>query len=207
MLAANRVAPYGLLTCSIRPAGIFGEGDPQLVPGLLEVYFQKRTGFQLGDNDNLFDFTYVGNVAHAHLLAARALLATSRLSTVPLDHERVDGEAFIITNGTPIYFWDLARMLWKAAGSELGTDHVWIINKQIGIPMAAAAEYICKLLGKQTRFTKKGFKFSCMTRYYNINKARSRLGYKPLLSLKEGVERGTKWYIEERAKGQEKKGQ
>jgi sterol-4alpha-carboxylate 3-dehydrogenase (decarboxylating) len=184
-----------------------GEGDPQLVPGMLEVYFQKRTGFQLGDNDNLFDFTYVGNVAHAHLLAAQALLATSRSATVPLDYERVDGEAFIITNGSPIYFWDLGRMFWRAAGSELGTEHVWIINKAIGMPLAGLVEFICLLLGKQTKFTKKAFKFSCMTRYYNIGKAKSRLGYKPLVSLQEGVERATKWYIEERTKAQEKKGQ
>jgi sterol-4alpha-carboxylate 3-dehydrogenase (decarboxylating) len=182
-----------------------GEGDPQLVPGMLEVYFQKRTGFQLGDNNNLFDLTYVGNVAHAHILAALALLTTSRASTAPLDHEKVDGEAFIITNDTPIYFWDLARMFWRAAGSELGTQHVWTISKDIGIPLAALSEFACLLVGKKTRFTRKAFKFSCMTRYYNISKAKSRLGYKPILSLQEGVERSTKWYIEERTKAQEKK--
>jgi nucleoside-diphosphate-sugar epimerase len=76
-----------------------------------------KTYFQIGTNDNLFDFSYVDNVAHAHLLAAEALLATLALRTMPLDTERVDGEAFFIGNGTPVYFWDFTRAVWIARGT------------------------------------------------------------------------------------------
>ena len=38
--------------------------------GLYQVYERGQTHFQIGDNTNLFDWTYVGNVAHAHILAA-----------------------------------------------------------------------------------------------------------------------------------------
>lgn len=41
--------------------------------GLYQVYERGQTHFQIGDNTNLFDWTYVGNVAHAHLLAADKL--------------------------------------------------------------------------------------------------------------------------------------
>lgn len=41
--------------------------------GLWEVYEGHKTHFQIGDNNNLFDYTYVGNVAKAHLLAADKL--------------------------------------------------------------------------------------------------------------------------------------
>uniref|UniRef100_A0A0W0EV46 3-beta hydroxysteroid dehydrogenase/isomerase domain-containing protein n=1 Tax=Moniliophthora roreri TaxID=221103 RepID=A0A0W0EV46_MONRR len=41
--------------------------------GLYRVFEDKKTHFQIGDNNNLFDWTYVGNVAHAHLLAADKL--------------------------------------------------------------------------------------------------------------------------------------
>jgi sterol-4alpha-carboxylate 3-dehydrogenase (decarboxylating) len=207
VIAANRVEPYKLLTCSIRPAGLFGEGDPQLIPGMLQVYYNGKTGFQLGENNNLFDYTYVGNVAHAHILAAIALLATSKLSTVPLDYERVDGEGFLITNGTPIYFWDMARMIWREAGSPLGTDHVWTISKSVGLPLAGVVETVTALIGKHTPFTRKAFTFSSMTRYYNISKARQRLGYKPLWSLQEGVARSVKWAQEKKEAEMAKKGQ
>jgi sterol-4alpha-carboxylate 3-dehydrogenase (decarboxylating) len=173
---------------------------------MLAVYHSNRTGFQLGDNDNLFDFTYIGNVAHAHILAALALLTTSRLPTPPLDHEKVDGEAFMLTNGTPIYFWDLARMLWREAGSELGTDHVWTIGKGVGLPLAGIVEGVCKVIGVQSKFTRKAFRLSSMTRYYNIGKARERLGYTPLWSLQEGVKRAVAWDMEQRRKSGEKKG-
>ncbi|PFH53961.1 hypothetical protein AMATHDRAFT_78713 [Amanita thiersii Skay4041] len=63
----------GLLTVALRPAGIFGPGDRQVMSGLYQVYERGQTHFQIGDNTNLFDWTYVGNVAHAHLLAADKL--------------------------------------------------------------------------------------------------------------------------------------
>ena len=55
---------------------------------------------------------------------------------MPLDSEKVDGEAFMITNDSPVYFWDFPRMLWKAAGLEQGTEGVWVITKDVGIPLA-----------------------------------------------------------------------
>ncbi|KAK2465237.1 hypothetical protein APHAL10511_002591 [Amanita phalloides] len=71
VLAAN--GKDGLLTVALRPAGIFGPGALQLMAGLYQVYEYGQTHFQIGGNKNLFDWTYVGNVAHAHLLAADRL--------------------------------------------------------------------------------------------------------------------------------------
>ena len=41
--------------------------------GLMQVFYNKQTHIQIGDNTNLFDWTYVTNVAKAHLLAADRL--------------------------------------------------------------------------------------------------------------------------------------
>ena len=112
VLAANRTPSNSFLTCALRPAGIFGEGDQQNLPKMVSAYRKGQTKFQVGDNNNLFDFTYVENVAHGHLLAVQALLQTHTLATAPLDYEKVDGEAFFITNGQPVYFWDFARAVW-----------------------------------------------------------------------------------------------
>lgn len=208
VLAANRSPTHpNLLTCAIRPAGIFGEGDVQVLPPILNVYHTNRTGFQLGDNTNLFDFTYVLNVAHGHLLAAHALLATSRLSVAPLDHEKVDGETFFVTNCEPVYFWDFARALWRHAGSEKGTDHVWKIGKDVGMTLGAVLEWTFWAMGRQSKLTRRQVKYSSMTRYYDCSKAKDRLGYKPIVSLDEGLKRGAKWFEEKRVKEGEKMGQ
>ncbi|TVY29759.1 Sterol-4-alpha-carboxylate 3-dehydrogenase,decarboxylating [Lachnellula hyalina] len=205
VLAANR-SPT-LLTCSIRPAGIFGEGDVQILPPILNVHYTNRTGFQLGDNTNLFDFTYVVNVAHAHLLAAFGLLATSRASTAILDHEKVDGEAFFITNCSPVYFWDFARAVWAHAGSKKGTEHVWVISRDMGLAIGGLLEWITWAVGRQAKLTKRQVKYSTMTRYYDCGKAQKRLGYQPLVGLNEGLRRGVKWFEEQRTKEGEKKDQ
>lgn len=207
VLAANR--KHGdMLTIALRPAGIFGEGDKQMIPNMLRAYEKGQTKFQLGVNNNLFDFTYVGNVAYAHVLAAVALMDTHALGTVPLDHERVDGQAFLITNAQPIYFWDFARMVWSAAGDETQPSQVWVIEKRFGLLLAMVIEWLFWLAGGRTpNLTRQIVQYSCMTRYYCIDKARKMLGYGPRVGLDEAVTRTVRWFKERDAKGLEKKTQ
>lgn len=201
VLEANRQDPYPLLTSAIRPAGIFGEGDTMVTHQMVKIYREGKTGVQLGDNDNLFDFTYVGNVAHAHLLAARLLLATAASSITPLDHEKVDGEAFLVTNDSPIYFWDFARAIWRAAGSDKGTDHAWKISREFGIALGFCSEIFFAIIGKPPIFNRQRCIYSCMTRYYNISKAKRLLGYRPIVGLDDGIKRGVQWFLDQEKAG------
>ena len=206
VLAANR--KYGdMLTVALRPAGIFGEGDMQMTPNVLLAYKKGQTRFQLGGNENLFDFTYVGNVAYAHILAAAALMDTHALTTQPLDHEKVDGEAFFITNAQPVYFWDWTRMVWKAAGDKTTPEQTWTIDKGVGLRLATIIEWLFWFAGGRTpNLTRQKVKFSCMTRYYCVDKARKLFGYEPKWGLEEAVLRSVKWFQERDAnEGMEKK--
>lgn len=56
-----------LATCAIRPSGIFGEGDATFFPTLVAKARQGKLKFYIGNGKNLVEFTYVGNVAQAHL--------------------------------------------------------------------------------------------------------------------------------------------
>lgn len=79
VLQANTDAgTQGLKTVSLRPAGIFGPYDRQVVTQFLQAYNKGRTNVQIGYNKNLVDFTYVDNIAHAHLLAADKLNQDAR---------------------------------------------------------------------------------------------------------------------------------
>ncbi|MCJ1331954.1 erg26, C-3 sterol dehydrogenase [Thelotrema lepadinum] len=210
VLAANRKSS-NMLTVAIRPAGIFGEGDAQLMPGLLEAYYTGKTNIQLGKNQNQWDATYVGNVAHAHLLAARALLQTQTIVVQPLDHEKIDGEAFIVTNDEPMPFWTFARTIWKAAGWKGSASDAWVMPTTLALIIATMLEWIYWVVffGKrQSLFRTLTVRQSTITRTFNISKAKRRLGYMPLLSVHEGVKRGVKWFeVQERgrAKLEEKK--
>ncbi|KAL8730644.1 MAG: hypothetical protein Q9166_003957 [cf. Caloplaca sp. 2 TL-2023] len=210
VLAHNRHAssPH-MLTTSVRPAGIFGEGDMQVIPGMMKALAKKQTKFQLGANDNLFDFTYVGNAAYAHILAAIALLTTAQnfgTQMVPLDHERVDGQAFFITNTQPVYFWDFARAVWSAAGDPTSLSYpnsIWTINEPVGLAVAGLLEWVLWAVTagrKSPSMTRGVVKYSCMTRYFDTERARRVLGYEALWGLDEGVERTVRWWME-RGKG------
>ncbi|KAG2009849.1 D-lactaldehyde dehydrogenase [Coprinopsis cinerea AmutBmut pab1-1] len=279
----------GLLTVAIRPAGIFGPGDRQMMTGLYQVYERNQTHFQIGDNTNLFDWTYVGNVAHAHILAADKLdqpppappLAT--LEKVPLSMDEVPGyndaelamleeplppidlstgkhrvptclarplgpyverpenadeieanyfnpppgsnnrpvsrnrfdqlsqtginqaklhypeqhplqvagQAFFITNGEPMYFWDFMRYIWHQLDAYFPGKRQprkpFVLPKSVGLLAAQGSEWVAALMGKEPTFTKFKVTFSCANRWHNIEKARRVLGYHPQVGLQEGA--------------------
>ncbi|KAL8199953.1 hypothetical protein R6Q57_013521 [Mikania cordata] len=94
----------GLLTCCIRPSSIFGPGDKLLVPSLVAAARAGKSKFIIGDGTNMYDFTYVENVAHAHVCAERALASDGSAS------KRAAGEAYFITNMEPIKFWEFMSL-------------------------------------------------------------------------------------------------
>ncbi|KAI9811423.1 MAG: erg26, C-3 sterol dehydrogenase [Thelocarpon impressellum] len=204
--ATRSPAHNGMQTLALRPAGIFGEGDAQAIPGFMLAYRNGRTGFQLGRNDNLFDWTYVGNAAAAHVLAAAALLASHAADTLPPPEARVDGEAFFVTNDAPVYFWDLPRAVWRLAGDSTGTD-VWVLSEGVGLFLSSVVEAVGGLLGKKMAPTRQQVGFSCRTRYYSCDKAKARLGYAPRVGLQEGVRRSVAWFLEKEAAEAAKKAQ
>jgi sterol-4alpha-carboxylate 3-dehydrogenase (decarboxylating) len=196
VLSSNRTPEHPkFLTCALRPSAMYGTGDVQLIPPGLSAYYKGQTKIQIGENTNLFDFTNITNVAHAHHLALAALLATSEREgkggSVPLDHERVDGEAFFITNDSPVYFFDFARSVWAAAGDKTEIHQVWSLSKDIGLLIATLMELVFWLfrMGKPN-LTRQQVQYTCMTRYFNIDKAKLRLGYEPVVSMMEGVQKG-----------------
>jgi len=71
VLAAN--GKDGLATVALRPSGIFGPGDRFMLPAVAKAIEKGQTKMQIGNNTNLFDWTYVDNVVKAHLLAADKL--------------------------------------------------------------------------------------------------------------------------------------
>lgn len=227
VLEANRKG--GMLTCALRLSGLFGEGDRQMLPGMLGVLRDGKTKFQIGDNTNLFDFTYIGNSAYSHILAAEHLALLSSRSPLPPKvpyttsgpysylysapatpaPPTVDGETFIITNTTPIPFWDFPRAIWALKG-HVQERHV-VFPKGFAVVLGAGGELAGWLMGKEPSFTRFKVKFSCWNRYFGTRKAREVLGYSPLWDLQEGLERSVKWLEQEELKKEkessEKKGQ
>ncbi|KAJ1966672.1 erg26, C-3 sterol dehydrogenase [Dispira parvispora] len=177
-----------LRTCSLRPAGIFGPRDQQMVPKGMASLKRNAHRFQLGSNRTLTDFTYVTNVAHAHTLAVEKL---------PTD-DRIAGEAFFITNDSPVLFWDQLRGLWSLVSNDI---RPWVV---IPDAVAYAIYYLVYYVLALLSLFIPGFKSNAAFviklllthRFYNITKAKTLLGYHPIVSLDDGYRRSVEWYLE-----------
>jgi sterol-4alpha-carboxylate 3-dehydrogenase (decarboxylating) len=190
----------GLLTACIRPSGIFGENEPT-AKSLAESAAAGKLKYQIGNGKNLFDWTYVTNVIDAHILAAQALL---RQHKTPVSDAslRVDGQGFVVTNDEHILFWDFARGIGNAAGYPTRSEDIRTIPKFVALGMAIFAEWWVWIMSfgrKQSRMNRVAIRYSCMTRTYNIDKAKRVLGYRPRVSLQEGIKRaGNSFLLKDR---------
>ena len=189
---------HELRTLCIRPPGIYGERDGQLIPGSLAVLRDKKTHIQLGDNTNLYDSIYVGNAASAHIAAAKALLMHDG------HDQKVDGEAFFVTDDAPIPFWDFQRKIWAAAGDETPLAKVYVIPAWVGMMMATMVEFLFWIFTLGQKLPPKTMRrdilaYAITNRTFCIEKAKERLGYKSLVDTSEGIKRGVEWALQNQA--------
>lgn len=147
----------------------------------MNVLVTGKTGVQIGNNTNLFDWTYIENAAHAHLLAA------DRLSPSHPKFSQVAGQAFFISNNDPRPYWDFPRALWKAAGHT--PSRITVLPKPIAMIIAILMEFFCWLTGREALLTRFRVTYVCLTRWCNTSKAREALDYEPPVPLNEGIKR------------------
>ncbi|KDQ59778.1 hypothetical protein JAAARDRAFT_126566 [Jaapia argillacea MUCL 33604] len=172
VLAANNLE--GLRTVAIRPCGMIGPEDRQAIFRFSRSW--KNRHVQMGDNKTLVDYVYVGNVADAHLLAADKM-----------DSPAVAGQAFIITNGDPWFFWDFARYVWNELDNTPPAKTM-VIPRGLAMFFAILSEIWGWIMGKKPIFNRFSVIFATTHQWYNIDKARKLLGYEPSVSLTEGVD-------------------
>lgn len=176
-----QVNQQDLKTCAIRPHLIWGPDDPHLIPRLIERGKKKQLVI-VGDGSNLVDLTYIDNVAHAHILAARNLTTTATASA----------NAYFISQEKPIKMWEWINKLF----SELNIPQV---KNRISLEKAIIAgrvlEGIHKLFiphkePKMTRFLAQQL---AKSHYFSHQKAEIDLGYTPVVSMDEGMEKLLYW--------------
>lgn len=190
VLQANRT--NGLLTACIRGCTLFGEGD-NVMPTQIGTFKSGRGKLQVGSGKNLFDWTYTGNSAYAHVLAAQKLVLIDL--TIPPRKEdedmRVDGEAFVITNDEPWPFWDFVRAVGAAAGYPVTKVEVWVVPSWVFYGIAVCAEWgvwAASLGRRESRLNRQMVKYMGAERTFDISKAKKRLGYRPQVTVREGIE-------------------
>jgi sterol-4alpha-carboxylate 3-dehydrogenase (decarboxylating) len=196
VIAANRKNSSGMLTCAIRQCTTFGPDDPVFFQTIVDVVQKGQAKYRFGKGENLFDFIYVANASHAHMLAAKALLKAHGAAPLPAT-ERVEGEVFNVTNGESIPFWDLTIKTSNLMGQPLSHDEVVSMPKSLGLFIGFIAEWSTWLFsfGKKTsKVSVAAVKYTFLEHTMNMDKAKTRLHYTPKFTLQEGIERTVDWY-------------
>lgn len=161
--------------CVLRPAVIFGEGDPQLIPSVAACIPKRETPYIIGDGCNLWDTVYVGNVADAHILAAENLLSTKTAA----------GEIFFIQNNEPIAFRAFCLAVWKQLGHIPPFE--FTIPASLCWFLGVLAEFFTWLSGATTTLNRGSIKDAYSVRYASGHKAERILGFTPRIGLEEGL--------------------
>jgi nucleoside-diphosphate-sugar epimerase len=172
VLAANDAA---LATIALRPRLIWGPGDQQLLPRLVERARAGRLRF-VGDGNNMIDTTYIDNAAHAHFDAFDHLAPGAACA----------GRAYFISNGEPKSVREIVNGLLRAAG-------VPEVEKTIPFGAAYAIGAVCEglwtllpLRGEppMTRFLAEQLS---TTHWYDMTPATRDFGYVPRVGIEEGL--------------------
>ncbi|KAF1970372.1 NAD(P)-binding protein [Bimuria novae-zelandiae CBS 107.79] len=141
VLAHNcRPGKTPMLTCALRPCTTFGPDDEAFFTNIVDVVRKGQAKYRFGTGRNLFDFIYIGNACHAHIVAASTLLTAYTKPIFPAD-KRVEGEVFNITNAEPIPFWDLT--LWTAVlmGRPVADGEIVQIPLWVSVGAGRVAEW------------------------------------------------------------------
>lgn len=174
-LAANETG--GLLTCAIRPGGIFGPGERRFLPFLVEQCARGIFVVTIGREGAKSDNVYIDNLVAGQIEAALHLVEGSP----------VCGESYFISDGHPINYFDYFRPFVEGMGFRhptialpgsvvFGVTWVWeLLHRFLPIPAPFLTRH--EVLKVTT------------DHYSGIDKAKRDFGWEPHVDIEESTRR------------------
>jgi nucleoside-diphosphate-sugar epimerase len=170
----------GLPVVTLRPAAIYGPGDPER----FSIIFKRaKSGHFLmfGGGKTFYHPLYIDNLVDAFELAAAS--------------DKKNGEAYLIADEHYYSLNDLVKATGKAMGIDVKIQHFpfW--------PLWTAAlltEIAYKpLIGIDPPLFRRRVDWFRQNRAFDITKAKQELGYQPRVGLDQGLTETAKWYKEQ----------
>ena len=173
-----------LSTVSLRPRGVWGPGDTQLLPKLVRW---ARAGQlkRIGSQDPLQSFTFIENAITAHTRAAE------RLAEAPGE---VGGRAYFISDGPPVGSWTMADRVLQCAGLRLPEKTV---STAMASRAASVIEWVWNTLNLKSEPRITRYKLDVLTKpcWFDISAAERDLGYLPEVTNAEGLHKLRAWVL------------
>ncbi|BBX15209.1 steroid delta-isomerase [Mycolicibacterium duvalii] len=174
----------GMLTCSIRPSGIWGRGDQTMFRKVFDSVLAGHVKVLVGSKEVKLDNSYVHNLVHGFILAAQHLVPGG---TAP-------GQAYFINDGEPINMFEFSRPVVEACGERLPRLRVpgrlvWLamrvwqfLHFKVGLPKPLLEPLAVERI--------------YLDNYFSIAKAQRELGYQPLYTTEQALEHCLPYYVE-----------
>jgi nucleoside-diphosphate-sugar epimerase len=196
VLDANGVRRNGIIkkkedvlhSCVLRPCGLFGDGDPYHVSSFIKMAQKGRLTFRIGSGRALFQHVYVGNVAHAHVLAAKSLLEPNSTAA---------GNAYFVTDFQAKNFFDYMEPILCGIGYIMPPK-----NKTIPMPVMYALGGLIEgiswlvrpFVRLQPLISRTSVNMVCKDLTFTGEKASRDLGYRPLYCEEEAIARTIEYF-------------
>jgi len=173
----------GLQPISLRPRGIFGPGDQNVLGRILRAA-EKGTIPLVGGGKSYVDLTYIENVVDAILLCVNA-------------PEELMGRTYNITNDEPMQTRQMLELLF----SKLKMNPRFLpMPFPMALTLAAAIERIYGWFRKDIEPPLSRYAVGLMAKSQtlDISAAKQDLGYDPKIKIEEGMERFASWWLRQK---------
>jgi nucleoside-diphosphate-sugar epimerase len=169
----------GMKTVILRPAAIYGPGDPER----FFMIFKRVAGGRFpmfGNGKTYYHPLYIDNLIDAHMLS--------------MEDGKGDGKAYLIADEDYIEIEELVKKVADAMNVQVSIPHFPVM------PLVVAGhicEKMCKPFGITPPIFPRRVDWYRQNRAFKIDKAKRDLGYQPRIDLDEGLRRTARWYKEE----------
>jgi nucleoside-diphosphate-sugar epimerase len=171
------VAKTGYDATIVRPAAIYGPGDPAR---FLIMYKRCRNGsfMMFGSGKTTYHPVYIDNLVDCFILAAE---------------KGRKGQAYLAADEHFHTLNDLIKHVGKSMGLEVEIKHYpfWPLYSA-----AVACEAVCYPLRIAPPLFRRRVDWFRQNRAFSIEKAKRELGYRPRVGIEEGLALTAKWYRE-----------
>lgn len=176
--AARESLRSGLWVSIVRPAAIYGPGDPERFAMLYKRVATGRFIF-LGPGDAFYHPCYIDNLVDAFLLASET--------------DAARGQAYLIADERYLPVRELVREIADTLKVELKETYLPFWPAYL---LASTVELAYKPLPAEPPIFRRRLDWFRQNRAFDISKARHELGYEPKVDLRTGLRRTAEWYAE-----------
>jgi 3beta-hydroxy-Delta5-steroid dehydrogenase / steroid Delta-isomerase len=174
----------GLLTCSIRPSGIWGRGDQTMFRKVFESVLAGHVKVLVGGKNIKLDNSYVHNLIHGFILAAEHLVPGGS----------APGQAYFINDGDPINMFEFSRPVVEACGQSY--PKIRVPGRLVWFAMTLWQWFHFKFGIPKPMIEPLGVERLYLDNYFSIAKAQRDLGYQPRFTTEQAMEECIPYYVD-----------